>query len=108
MSTSCPGCHKPVVVEDIVVTGLKRTQKLQTCGRIVIKSRGRVIAGAVEAQSGLEVHGALTTGERHQRRTRPNRRQSPLERRLQSPLPRDQTRRTDRKKLLPNPRQPPC
>lgn len=59
MSTSCPGCHKPVIVQDVIVTGLKTTQKLQTCGRVVIKSRGRVIAGLIQAQGGVEVHGAL-------------------------------------------------
>ena len=59
MSTSCPGCHKPVIVQDVIVTGLKTTQKLQTCGRVVIKARGRVIAGRVEAQGGVEVLGAI-------------------------------------------------
>ncbi len=59
MSTSCPGCHKPVIVQDVVVTGLKTTGKLQTCGRVVIKTRGRVIAGLIEAQQGVEVWGAL-------------------------------------------------
>ncbi len=59
MSTSCPGCHKAVIVQDIIVTGLKTTQKLQTCGRVVVKSRGRIMAGKIEAHSGLEVQGAL-------------------------------------------------
>lgn len=60
MSTSCPGCNKPVIVQDVIVKGLKTTQKLQTCGRIIIKPRGRVIAGLVEAQEGMEVLGVLT------------------------------------------------
>jgi cytoskeletal protein CcmA (bactofilin family) len=59
MSTSCPGCNKAVIVQDVIVTGLKTTQKLQTCGRVVIKARGRVIAGFIEAQGGVEVLGAL-------------------------------------------------
>lgn len=60
MSTSCPGCNKPVIVQDVIVKGLKTTQKLQTCGRVVIKPRGRVTAGLIEAQGGLEVLGILT------------------------------------------------
>jgi len=59
MSTSCPDCHQPVIVQDVVVKGLKTTRKLQTCGRVVIKARGRVIAGVIEAQLGVEVLGAL-------------------------------------------------
>ncbi len=59
VSTSCPHCHKPVIVQDVIVKGLKTTGKLQTCGRVVIRSRGRVIAGLIEAQEGIEVLGAL-------------------------------------------------
>ncbi len=60
MSTSCPHCHKPVIVQDVIVKGLKTTQKLQTCGRVIIKSRGRVMAGKIEAHGGIEVLGALS------------------------------------------------
>lgn len=59
MSTSCPKCNKPVIVQDVIVKGLKTTQKIQTCGRVIIKPRGRVIAGLVEAQQGVEVLGIL-------------------------------------------------
>ena len=59
MSTSCPNCHQPVIVQDVIVTGLKTTSKLQTCGRVVVKKRGRVIAGLIEAHQGVEVLGAL-------------------------------------------------
>ena len=59
MSTSCPGCNKPVIVQDVIVKGLTTTQKLQTCGRVIIKPRGRVIAGLIEAQQGMEVLGVL-------------------------------------------------
>ena len=59
MSTSCPDCHQPVIVQDVIVTGLKTTSRLQTCGRVVVKKRGRVIAGLIEAQKGVEVLGAL-------------------------------------------------
>jgi len=59
MSTSCPGCNKPVIVQDVIVKGLTTTRKLQTCGRVIIKPRGRVIAGLIEAQEGVEVLGVL-------------------------------------------------
>ena len=59
MSTSCPGCYRAVVVQDVVVKGFETVQKLQTCGRVTIRARGRVIAGVIEAQEGIEVLGVL-------------------------------------------------
>ena len=59
MSTSCPECYKPVVVQDVVVKGFQTVQKLQTCGRVIVKTRGRVVAGLIQAQQGIEVLGVL-------------------------------------------------
>lgn len=65
-SVSCPGCHKAVIVGDVVVDNLRRTGALQTCGRLVIKKSGRVMAGLIEAHLGVEtdgaVHGPVTAG----------------------------------------------
>jgi hypothetical protein len=62
MTTSCPGCNKPLMVEDVVVKGLEAVRKLQTCGRIVVQKKGRVIAQLVEAHLGIEVDGVVEAG----------------------------------------------
>jgi len=61
-STSCPGCNKPVIVADVVVKGLKLVSKLQTCGRIIIRKRGRVIAKIVQANAGIDAQGTVDCG----------------------------------------------
>ena len=58
-STSCPSCYKPVIVSDIIVNAFKAVTKVQTCGRIVIQKKGRVIAELVVANSGIEVDGII-------------------------------------------------
>lgn len=59
MSTSCPNCNKPVIVEDVVVKGYKPVKRLQTCGRLIIRRGGRVVADRIEAHDGIECNGAL-------------------------------------------------
>jgi len=60
MSTSCPGCNKPVIVEDIVVKDYRGVVKLETCGKLIVKRRGRVSAQQrVVAHEGIEVEGVL-------------------------------------------------
>lgn len=63
-STSCPKCHKPLIVEDVVVKQLRVVSKLQTTGRLVIQKRGRVIAKTlITANQGIEVIGNLDAGQ---------------------------------------------
>jgi hypothetical protein len=59
MTTSCPSCSKPLLVEDVVVKSVQSVRKIQTCGRIVIHKKGRVIAQFVEAHQGVEVEGIM-------------------------------------------------
>lgn len=59
MSVSCPGCYKPVHVSDVIVDKLRAVTELRTCGRIVVKRTGRVIARHVEAHEGVEVQGVM-------------------------------------------------
>ena len=58
-TVSCPGCYKPLLVEDITVKGYQAVKKLQTCGRITVQKRGRVVADLVEAHEGVEVLGVM-------------------------------------------------
>ncbi len=59
-STNCPGCNQRVIVGDIVVKALMPTARVQTCGRVVVKKKGRINAELVEAHDGLEMLGGLT------------------------------------------------
>ena len=58
-TVSCPGCYKPLLVEDVTVKGYQAVKKLQTCGRITVQKRGRVVADLVEAHEGVEVLGVM-------------------------------------------------
>lgn len=59
MSTSCPKCSKPLTVEDIVIKTAHAVRKIQTCGKLVVQKKGRVIAQSVEAHGGVDVEGIL-------------------------------------------------
>ncbi|MEX0653506.1 MAG: polymer-forming cytoskeletal protein [Phycisphaeraceae bacterium] len=58
-STSCPGCYKPVIVGDVVVSTLKPVTEVRTCGAIVVKKKGRIIAKLVEAHAGIDCDGTI-------------------------------------------------
>jgi cytoskeletal protein CcmA (bactofilin family) len=63
-STSCPRCHKPLIVEDVIVKQLRVVSKLQTTGKLVIQKKGRVIAkSVVTANEGIQVVGNLDANE---------------------------------------------
>lgn len=59
LSISCPKCSKALVVEDVVIKNAHSVRKIQTCGRLVVQKKGRVIAQLVEAHDGVEVEGIL-------------------------------------------------
>lgn len=61
MTVSCPACNRPLMVEDVVIKTAHAVRKLQTCGRIVIQRRGRVMADLVVGQEAIEVMGILET-----------------------------------------------
>ena len=61
-STSCPGCNKPLIVEDLTFdkkkSGIGRI-KIQTCGSLTVKKGGRITAELVEAHGGIINHGTI-------------------------------------------------
>lgn len=65
-STSCPGCNKPLRVEDLVYdkkkSGIGRI-KIQTCGSVTVKKGGRITAEIVEAHDGIVCHGTIEAKE---------------------------------------------
>ena len=59
MTTVCPGCSKPLTVEDVVIKNAHGVRKIQTCGSLRVTRKGHVIAQQVEAHGGVEVEGIL-------------------------------------------------
>jgi len=60
MSTSCPGCHKPVVIEDEVIKTYKPVFNIQTCGKLTVKKKARAVAQKViAAHCGMDIQGAV-------------------------------------------------
>ncbi|MEM6333444.1 MAG: polymer-forming cytoskeletal protein [Planctomycetota bacterium] len=66
-STSCPGCHKPVIVADIEVkAGKVRGPILDdaTCGRVIVHKRARlIVTRKLTANGGLTIEGTLDAKE---------------------------------------------
>lgn len=64
MSTSCPNCHRPVVVEDLVIKNYQGVTNVETCGKLTVTRRGNVVAkNRVVAFGGIEMLGRLQCGE---------------------------------------------
>jgi cytoskeletal protein CcmA (bactofilin family) len=66
-STSCPGCHKPVIVADIEVkAGKVRGPILDdaTCGKVIVHKRARlIVTRKLTANAGVTVEGTLDAKE---------------------------------------------
>src|SRR4051812_5285832 len=58
-TSSCPKCSKQLLVEDVIVKTIHSVSKIQTCGRLVVEKKGRVIAKFVEAHGGVFVEGTM-------------------------------------------------
>jgi hypothetical protein len=58
-STSCPHCYKPVIVADVIVEGHKPVTEVRTCGHVIVKKKGRVVAKLIEAHLGIECDGVV-------------------------------------------------
>ena len=59
MSTPCPACHHPLKIEDVVVKSYLPVNALQTCGKIRVTKRGRVVAKRIESGDGIDCQGTL-------------------------------------------------
>jgi hypothetical protein len=59
LSTTCPGCHKAIMVEDVIVKSYVPVNDLQTCGHITVTKKGRVVAKRVMAGAGLTCEGVV-------------------------------------------------
>lgn len=59
MTVSCPACFKPLMVQDLNIKTLEAVKRLETCGKIVIMKKGRVMADRVVGMGGVEVEGIM-------------------------------------------------
>ena len=59
MSSSCPGCNKAIIIEDLVVKSYVPVTALQTCGKIKITKRGRVAARRIQSGGGIVCDGVM-------------------------------------------------
>lgn len=59
MSTACPKCYKAIRLEDLIVKVHHAVRKIQTCGRVVVHRKGKVVAQFIEAHGGVEIEGIL-------------------------------------------------
>jgi cytoskeletal protein CcmA (bactofilin family) len=59
MSTTCPGCHKAIKIEDLVIKSYIPVVDLQTCGSIRIAKRGRVAAQRIQCGDDIVCEGAM-------------------------------------------------
>lgn len=58
-SSSCPRCSKPLHLDDVVVKGLHQVRRVQTCGKVVVEKKGRLVASFIEAHGGVVCEGEL-------------------------------------------------
>lgn len=58
-STNCPDCNQRLIVEDVVIKQLTPVKQVNTCGRLVVRAKGSLLAERVHASEGVEVLGSL-------------------------------------------------
>ena len=59
LSTTCPGCHKAIKVEDVVIKTYLPVNDVQTCGMITVTKRGRIAARRVQSGDGVVCEGSI-------------------------------------------------
>ncbi|MBL0927644.1 MAG: hypothetical protein IBJ11_08330 [Phycisphaerales bacterium] len=59
VSARCPLCTKGLQLADVVVTGVRRTAQVQTCGWVIVEPKGHLTASRIEAGLGVRVMGEL-------------------------------------------------
>jgi cytoskeletal protein CcmA (bactofilin family) len=56
---TCPNCSKRVRVDNVVVSRPTFTARLETCGKLVIMAKGKLVANVVQAALGIECQGEM-------------------------------------------------
>lgn len=58
-TSSCPKCAKGLQLDDVVISDYHAVRRIQTCGRLVVNKKGRVVAQLVEASGDMEIQGTV-------------------------------------------------
>lgn len=59
MSTTCPKCNRAIKVEDVTVKTYLPVNDLQTCGKVTITAKGRVVAKRIQCGDGVICEGVI-------------------------------------------------
>ena len=59
MSTTCSGCNKAIKIEDLVIKSYMPVNDVQTCGRVKVTKRGRIVARTIRAGDGITCEGSI-------------------------------------------------
>jgi hypothetical protein len=59
MSTTCPGCHKAIKIEDLEINTYVPVLLLQTCGSVHVTRKGRVSAKRIMCGGGVLCEGSI-------------------------------------------------
>jgi cytoskeletal protein CcmA (bactofilin family) len=63
MTGSCPKCYGMLMIDDVIIKNTQSYKTLQTCGRLIVQARGRIIADLVTASEGVELAGKFEAKE---------------------------------------------
>lgn len=58
---SCPKCAKSLLVQNVTIRTTEGWSHFKTCGKVIILSKGKLVAKTIEAHGGVEVRGGLDT-----------------------------------------------
>jgi len=56
---TCPACNQRARVDDIIIANTESQVKIETCGKVFIRRRGKLSVRQIRAGLGIEVLGAL-------------------------------------------------
>jgi cytoskeletal protein CcmA (bactofilin family) len=59
ITVSCPSCARQLMAQDVTIKGHTAVTTLPSCGKVVVKLRGRVVAKKVIGQEGVTCEGSI-------------------------------------------------
>lgn len=59
MVLTCPACNQRARVDDIIIADTETQGKIETCGKVFIRKRGKLSVRQIRAGLGIEVLGTL-------------------------------------------------
>ncbi|MFG0253098.1 MAG: polymer-forming cytoskeletal protein [Phycisphaerales bacterium JB038] len=59
ITVSCPSCARQLMAQDVTVKGHTAVTNLPSCGKVVVKPRGRVVAKKIIGQEGVTCEGSI-------------------------------------------------